>query len=74
MGRNEEIYETAKFYKDKKQSIHLKLNSRVWLNGIISFIEGDRLILDEERFGEMIILFSRIMDDGIEPREARKNG
>ncbi len=69
------IYETAKFYKDKNLSVHIKLKSNEWLNGFIVGVNEDfkdRLILVEERFGEMLILFERIKDDGIIPREEKK--
>jgi len=68
-------YETAKFYEDKKISVHIKLKSNEWLNGIIVGVNKDfkdRLILVEERFGEMLVLFERIKDDGIIPREEKK--
>jgi len=67
-----EIYEITKFYKGKNKSVHIKLKSGDWLNGIISSVSEDRLILIEERFGEMLILFERIKDDGIVPREVRE--
>ena len=73
--RNNALYETAKFYKNKNISIHIKLISGDWFNGkIISINEDfkDRLILIEERFGEMLVLFERIMDDGIKPREEKR--
>ena len=73
MKRNETLYETAKFYKNKNISVHINLVSGDWLNGKIKNISKDRLILDEERYGEMLILFARILDDGIKPRE-EKNG
>lgn len=66
------MYETAKFYKDKKISVHINLISNSWLNGKIKSVSKDRLILIEERFGEMLILFDRILDDGIKPREKKK--
>lgn len=76
MKRNETIYETAKFYFNNNQSIHLILFSGQWLNGKIKSLNDslkDRMILEEERFGEMLILFERIVDDGIKPR-MEKNG
>lgn len=69
MTRNENFYSDAKFYFDKKQPVHIKLKSGVWLNGIIKEVLKTRLILIEEKFGEMPpIQFDRIRDDGIEPR------
>ena len=69
--RNETIYETAKFYKDKNIPIHITLKSSDWLNGKIMSVSKDRLILHEEKFGEMLVLFERIKEDGIIPREVR---
>jgi len=77
MKRNDSIYETAKFYKDNNILVHINLISGKWLNGeILSVNEDfkDRLVLFEEKFGEMLILFDRIIDDGIEPREKRESG
>ncbi len=72
MTRNKIFYETAKFYKDKKQPVHITLESGNWVNGIIVFLETDRLILAEEKLGEMLILFERIKEDGIAPREEKR--
>ncbi len=75
MKRNEIIYETAKHYKDKQISVHITLTSGRWFNGIIISVNEDfkdRLVLVEERFGEMLVFFDRIIDDGIEPREKKK--
>lgn len=67
--RNKSIYETAQFYKEKEAAVHITLLSGNWLNGKVMSIKEDRLILDEERYGEMLVLFERIIDDGIAPRE-----
>ena len=72
MIRNKTFYEVATFYKNKKQPVHITLNSGTWFNGIINFLERDRLVLDDEKVGEVLILFDRIKDDGIEPREERR--
>ena len=71
--RNHAMNELAQFYKDKNKSVHITLKSGDWLNGIIVSISEDRLVLIEERFDEMLILFERIKDDGIEPREPKGN-
>ena len=71
MKRNETLYETANFYKNKNISVHINLASGDWLNGKIKRLSKDRLILIEERYGEMLILFERISDDGIKPREGK---
>jgi len=72
MARNKTLYEITKFYFEKKFPVHITLKSDNWLNGIVTILEKDRLILDEEKFGEMIILFDRIKDDGIKPREEKR--
>lgn len=68
MLRNEALYETAKFFKERNQSVHVSLFSGKWLNGKIIYLKKDRLILNEEKVGEVLLLFDRIRDDGIEPR------
>ena len=75
MERNETIHEMAKFFKDNSKSVHITLKSGQWLNGKIISINDDfkdRLVLQEEKFGEMLVMFERIKDDGIEPREVRE--
>ncbi len=70
------LYETAKFYKEKKIAVHITLKSGGWLNGIIISIKssefGDRIVLKEERYGEMLVMMERIKEDGIVPREERR--
>jgi len=73
--RNNQLYETAKFYKDKNISVHITFKSGDWINGLIISVNEDfkdRLVLTEERYGEMLILFERIKDDGIIPREPKE--
>ena len=70
-----EIYEKARFYFDKKQSVHITLLNGNWLNGIILDVNQDfkdRLVLIEEKFGEMLVLFSEIKS--ILPREMKGVG
>lgn len=72
MKRDDNFYSDAKFYFDKKLPVHIKLKSGVWLNGYIQAVLKTRLILIEDKFGEMPpIQFNRIRDDGIEPRMER---
>lgn len=71
MKRNKQLHETIKFFMDKDQAVHITLNSGRWINGKIVSVEGDRLILVEEKFGEILVLFERIIDDGIVPREEK---
>ena len=68
-----ETYEKARFYFDKKASVHITLTNGNWLNGKILNINEDfmdRLVLVEEKFGEMLILFSEIKS--ILPREKKE--
>jgi len=76
MKRNETLYEIARYYKENNISVHITLISGKWLNGFISNVNEDfkdRLILYEDKFGEMLVLFDRIIDDGIEPREKKES-
>lgn len=66
------LQETALYYLDKKISVHVKLKSGQWYNGIIISATETRMVLDAEKFGEMLILFERVKEDGIEPREAKR--
>ena len=65
--RNKRIGETLEFYKNISKPIHITLESGGWLNGTITSISEDRLVLQEEKYGEMLVLFERIKDDGIVP-------
>jgi len=70
--RNKQLYETIDFYKNKKVSIHITLKSGDWLNGEVISLLKDRMVIEEEKFGEMLVLFERIKDDGVEPREEKR--
>lgn len=68
-----ETYEKARFYFDKKKSVHITLLNGNWLNGIILNVNQDfkdRLVLIEEKFGEMLVLFSEMKS--ILPREEKE--
>jgi hypothetical protein len=71
--KTNETYEKARFYFNKKQAVHITLLNDNWLNGIILNVNEDfkdRLVLIEEKFGEMLVLFSEIKS--ILPREERE--
>lgn len=75
METNETIYETLKFYKDKNISIHLNLTFGKWLNGKIINLPNskDRVIIQEEKLGEMLVFFDRLsLLNPIEPREVKE--
>jgi len=72
MVNDNDTYEKAKFYFDKQQAVHITLQNGSWLNGIILNINKDfmdRLVLVEEKFGEMLVLFDEIKR--ILPREVK---
>ena len=71
MTRNEQHNETAQFYKDSKKPVHIKLIDGKFLNGLIISVGDNRLVLQEEKFGEMLIFFERIATD-IVPREEKR--
>lgn len=71
-NRNRQLYEVAKFYKDKGVPVHVTFSSNKFANGVITFLEVDRMLLEEEDCGEILILFERIADDGIVPRKPRE--
>ena len=77
------LYETAIFFKDKKQAVHIWMKDRrpdgkkIYRRGFIISINEDfqdRLVLHEEEFGEILILFERIEEDGILPRKKKEDG
>lgn len=72
METNETIRTTAGFYCNNQKSVHITMKSGQWYNGIITSISDKFLILMEEVYGEMMILFERIKEDGIVPREERR--
>ncbi len=61
------ILATATYYKAKKTIIHITLKSEQWYNGKIISVSKDQLVLDEKKFGKIIVMFERIVDDGIMP-------
>lgn len=73
MKRDDMILATANFYKDKNTIVHITLASGQWYNGKIISVGRDRLVIDEKKFGKLIVMFERIVDDGIIPY-AKKDG
>lgn len=72
--RYDMIKEQAEFFKQKNTTVHISLNSGKWFNGKITKVDEDRLILEEEILGEILVLFERIIDDGIEPKKENDKG
>ena len=60
------IRETALFYYEYKDAVHITLNSNKFYNGIILEVKLDRLILKDEVLGEIPVFFSEVTE--IEPR------
>jgi len=72
--RNDIIYEQLKFYFDKDTSVHIKLLSGDWYNCKITSLpeSKDRAVINEEVYGELLLIFDRIKDDGIAPRREKE--
>jgi hypothetical protein len=69
---NSRNYDLACYYYSKKTPVHITLLGGKWYNGIILNVNQDfkdRLVLLDEKFGEMLIYFDRIIEDGIEPKK-----
>jgi len=66
------IRETALFYYEYKDAVHITLNSNKFYNGIILEVKLDFLILKDEVLGEVPVFFSEIME--IEPRLPKDGG
>ena len=73
------MYEIALFYKNKNQAVHIWMKDalpngkRKYRRGFIIAVNEDfhdRLVLQEEDYGQMLIFFERI--DEILPREKKK--
>ena len=81
--QNNTLYETAKFYKDKQLPIHIWLIEKLpngkqkYRRGLIISVNEDskdRIVIQEEEYGEMLLFFDRIdseRDGGIVPREMK---
>ncbi len=63
---NDTIYETASFFYKQKRSVHVVKHDGRFSNGVISEVDKDKLILNDERLGLMPIFFSDIKF--LEPR------
>jgi len=72
MDDNDKIREELKFYFDKKISIHITFISNNWVNGLIKEIKEDKIILDERKFGEMLIFIDRIKNIAPQIKEETK--
>jgi len=84
MTKQNTLYDTAVFYKNKKIPVHIWLKELLpngkqkYRRGIILNVSKDfkdRLVIQEEEFGEMLLFFDRIKEDkdgGIVPREERR--
>ena len=82
--QNNTLYDTALFYKEKNIPVHIWIKDKlpngksVYRRGLIISINEDfkdRLVLQEEEHGEMLLFFDRIdetREGGIVPREVKK--
>jgi len=70
---NIDMYEVAKYFFDKKISVHIDLTNGKWLNGKIIELQEDRIILDEKMLGIFPIFFIRINSIVPERKDGRKN-
>jgi len=59
---NDKTKELLKFYFEKKISVHIKFKESGWINGLILKIEYDKIILDENKYGEMLIFIDKILE------------
>lgn len=66
---NATIRTKAEFYKSKEIAVHISTADRFY-NGLIIDVSEERLILLDEKLGEMFLLFCEIKF--IEPREVEK--
>ncbi len=60
----------VRYFFENKILVHIKKKNTYFHNGLILELEGDLLILDDERDGSMPIYFLEILE--IEKREERK--
>jgi len=63
------LYEKAKFYKTDELKVHITLTNGNWLRGLIVEVKEDRIILIEEKFSKMLVLFEEIKT--IVPRQIK---
>ena len=64
------ISKKSRLFFQNKISVHIKKHNGYFHNGLILELEGDLLILDDERSGSMPIYFMEILE--IEKREVRE--
>ncbi len=69
---NETLYETAKFFHNKKRAVHITKKDSRFHNGIILEVRPEFFILNDEILGEMPIFYAEI--NLIEPREPKPEG
>ena len=65
-----ELYERAKFFKDKNVAVHVTKKNSWFHNGTILDLEHDFIILKDEKEGDLPIFFTEILE--ITPRQIKK--
>ena len=65
------IRKKAEFFKNQNLAVHISKKNNRFHNGIITSIESDFLILNDEKEGNLPIFFLEIFE--IEKREEKKN-
>ena len=73
MKSNDSIKQVALFFKERNEPVHITLESGRWFNGMIKEVYEDRLILNEDLYGEMLVLFERIAEDGVDKRGEKRD-
>lgn len=75
METYEELKHQISYYKDKQIAVHIEKNNGRYYNGIILEVEGDMLILNDEKLGAIPIYFIEInfLEKREAPREKEEN-
>lgn len=74
---HEKIYDLLKFYKERNTILHIQMaQERFWYNGtVVSLPESkDKVVFKDNKFGEILIYFDRILLGGIMPYENKGEG
>ena len=63
MIRDEEhTRDKLKFYTDRKEDIHLKMDNGFFYNGTVVKFLDDHIIFKDDKLGEIILYLSEIVD------------
>ena len=67
----DELFSACEFYHKRATTVHIKIDSELFYNGIIIQLDEKMMILQERMLGETIIFLKDIKS--IEPYKERKN-